>query len=243
MYISFPKELYCNFNCRLNSFVSGLSNYFTNTNVDIGLITVETGGICKITDCNFTENLGGGIVSASEYSYILMENSTVEHNLGQNIIKVQKDSTVTMIRTIHVNNSNAVASMFESLVRQSLFEVTSGSYLYIDLSQINHNEGSGSGSVFFLQDNGNLIAQNSAVNWNYLKHGSAGYCESQSTFTWMNVTFSDNHAHSALLSTDCQVNLCDSYVARNQMTDGSRGLVSSVNDMLQVSCKVSLKKI
>ena len=211
--------------------------------MDNGLITIETGGNCKITDCNFTENLGGGIVSASKYSYLLMKNSTVEHNLGQNIIKVQKDSTVSLIRTIHVNNSNAMSSMFESLVRQSLFEVNSGSYLYIDLSQINHNEVIGSGSVFFLQENATLIAQNSAVNRNYLKLGSTGYCERQSTFTWMNVTFSENHVHSALLSTDCHMNLCDSFVAHNQMTGGSRGLVSSVNDMLQVSCKVPLKKI
>ena len=207
------------------------------------MITIEADGNSKITGCVFTENSGGGVASISEHSHFLMENSTIERNFGQYMIKVQKNSTVTVIKTIHANNSKAISALLQSLTRQSLFEVTSNSYLHIEMSQIDSNDVIGIGSVFYLQNNATLKAQNVIVRGNNLRQGSAGYCEGQSTFIWTNVTFSDNHAHSALVSSDCKVNLYNSYVVHNQMTHGSRGLVASVNDMLQVSCKVLLKNV
>ena len=203
--------------------------------MDSGLITVEADGNCKVTNCVFTDNSGGGIASTSEYSHILIENSTVSRNLGQYITKVQKNSVVTVFGTILVHNSQEHSTFLQRLTRQSLFEVTAESYLDINLSQINHNEVTGSGSVFFLQENATLSAHNSIINDNFLKDGSVAYCKSQSTFTWINVTFSNNYADSGLLSADCNVNIHESYLTYNQMTDSTRGLVASTNDVLQVS--------
>ena len=203
--------------------------------MDSGLITVEAGGNCKVTNCVFTDNSGGGIASTSEYSHIILENSTVARNLGEYIMEIEKNSTVTVLRTILVHNSQEYSTFLQKLIRKSLFEVTADSYLVINLSQINYNEVTGSGSVFFLQENAILSAHNSIINDNFLKDGSAANCKSQSTFTWINVTFSNNCADSGLLSADCNVNIHESYLTYNQITDSTRGLVASTNDLLQVS--------
>ena len=150
-------------------------------------------------------------------------------------IKAQKNSNVTVVKTILVQNSQEHSTILQKLTRQSLFEVISDSYLHIDQSEINQNEVTGSGSAFFLKDNATLSAHNSVINDNFLKDGSAANCETQSAFIWTNVTFSNNYADSALLSTECYVKLRDSYLVYNQMVDTSRGLVASNNDTLQVS--------